>query len=342
LDCEEGSEVLVPSYNCGTEVDALIASGFKIMLYRIDRLGEMDIDDLKNRISPKTKIVYVIHYFGFPQPLKKLRELCNERRLYLIEDCALSLFSTSESENIGRTGDISVFSFPKTLPVPDGGVLQLNNPSICTGTWSLGKPSVWPVFLAFLPILKSTLVRAADNVLGPIPPKLFPARLYFPSQSRDGVQDCRKFPDLPSSYYFDDSLANKAISPLTSRLLPSFDPESIRNQRRRNFLAYLHQMNFVPDVVPLFSNLPPGVCPLSFPVLMNQPALMSNELIRHRIEAIPWWSGYHQRLPWENFPDACYLKEHVLALPVHQGIGETEVEYISRCFNDLVVREEFH
>ena len=332
----------MPSYNCGSEVDALIASGFKIMLYRIDGLGEIDIDDLKNLISHETKVVYVIHYFGFPQPLEKLRKLCDQRGLFLIEDCALSLFSSSEYEKIGITGDISVYSFPKTLPVPDGGVLQLNNPSISSETWSLGKPKVWPVFHAFLPILKSTLVRAADEVLGPIPPKLFPARLYLPSQSRDGVHDCRKFPDLPSSYYFDDSLANKAISPLTSRLLPSFDPESIRNQRRRNFLAYLRQLDFSPNVMPLFPNLPPGVCPLCFPVLMNQPALMSNELNKHRIASIPWWSGYHQRLPWENFPDACYLKEHVLALPVHQGIGDIEVEFISRCFNDLIVRQEFH
>lgn len=342
LGCKEDSEVLVPSYNCGTEIDALIASGFKVLLYQINRFGEIDIDDLINRITSKTKVVYVIHYFGFPQPINILRELCNERGFYLVEDCALSLFSHSEHENIGTTGDLSVFSFPKTLPVPDGGVLQVNNPSIGIKKENFRNPPVWPIFRAFLPILKSTLVRATDDLFGSVSAKLIPSRWYFPSHSVDSVFDRQAFPDLPSSYYFDDSVMNKSISGLTSRLLQYFDPDAIRNRRRSNFLIYKKKLNFMSNAMPLFPNLPAGVCPLYFPLVMNQPTLMRNELIKHRIASIAWWSGYHQKLPWGNFPDACYLKEHVLALPVHQGLGEREVEFISRCFNEYITREEFH
>lgn len=48
------------------------------------------------------------------------------------------------------------------------------------------------------------------------------------------------------------------------------------------------------------------------------------------IPAIPWRSGDHLGgLNWESFPDACFLKEHLVALPIHQQLGETAMESIS-------------
>ncbi|MBP2687727.1 MAG: hypothetical protein H6Q81_2632, partial [Deltaproteobacteria bacterium] len=72
-----GDEILAPSYNCGTEIDALLAGGFKVVLYGIDRAGRIDPGELEARLSERTRGVYVIHYFGFPQPLAEIRDWCD-------------------------------------------------------------------------------------------------------------------------------------------------------------------------------------------------------------------------------------------------------------------------
>jgi hypothetical protein len=70
--------------------------------------------------SEKTKIVFLIHEFGFPHPdTKKWRAFCDERNIPLIEDCAYGW----GSEGVGSTGDVKIYSATKLLPVQFGGFL---------------------------------------------------------------------------------------------------------------------------------------------------------------------------------------------------------------------------
>ena len=84
-------------------------------------------------------------------------------------------------------------------------------------------------------------------------------------------------------------------------------------------------------------DLPPGVCPLFFPVLI-EPAES-----RHRIYADlrgrgvithPWWDRFHPSVPWEDFPDAVSLKTKLLGLPVHQDLRQEHLGQIVREFRD--------
>src|SRR5439155_23228172 len=52
--------VLVPAFNCGTEVDAVLAIGASVEMYRIDSQARIDLDDLTRRIRPGVSVVYVI------------------------------------------------------------------------------------------------------------------------------------------------------------------------------------------------------------------------------------------------------------------------------------------
>jgi perosamine synthetase len=49
-----------------------------------------------------------------------------------------------------------------------------------------------------------------------------------------------------------------------------------------------------------------------------------------------WWKGYHRILPWNDFPEACFLKDHVLTLPVHQELDEREVSYIAENVREVL------
>jgi selenocysteine lyase/cysteine desulfurase len=122
---EPGDEVLLSAYNCGTEVDALLAAGLQVRCIECDEQGFLPIDRLKDEIGPRTRAIYVIHLFGWPHPLEEIDDWRKQRGLVLLEDCALALFSeTDDGVPLGTCGDASVFSFPKTLPTPDGGALS--------------------------------------------------------------------------------------------------------------------------------------------------------------------------------------------------------------------------
>ena len=95
LGVQEPDVVLVPSYNCGAELDAVLKAPATARFYRVDGSARVDFDDLRQAIDARTRAVLVTHYFGLPQPdLAAIVELCREHDLFLIEDCAHALYST--------------------------------------------------------------------------------------------------------------------------------------------------------------------------------------------------------------------------------------------------------
>ena len=130
--------ILLPSYvgysiREGSGVhDPIEECEINYTFYRVDKNLSCDLDDLRNKISSfKIFAVFVIHYFGFKQSdIIEIKNICQHNNVYLIEDCAHCLNSSSEGTPLGDYGDFSLFSLPKTLPVPDGGILQVNRGDI--------------------------------------------------------------------------------------------------------------------------------------------------------------------------------------------------------------------
>jgi perosamine synthetase len=88
LGVKPGDNVLVPSYHCSSLVDPILRYGSEAKFYDINVDLAPNFDDIKEKIDRKTRAILAIHYFGFPQPIRKFRELCQVCRLNLIEDCA--------------------------------------------------------------------------------------------------------------------------------------------------------------------------------------------------------------------------------------------------------------
>jgi dTDP-4-amino-4,6-dideoxygalactose transaminase len=332
--CAAGDEILAPSYNCGSEIDALLAGGFKVVLYGVDHTGSIDPGELEARLSERTRGVYVIHYFGFPQPLAEIRDWCDRRGLFLVEDCALGLFSAEGNRPLGSTGDAAVFSLTKSLPVPDGGVLLLNNAGFQSASWPLEPPEWAPILAGLLPLVKSMLLREACGF--PAGFKLLRALLekWRISGTWVAEEGSTSLPDMPPHYYFDGKMADRKASTTTLSLLRGIDPSRVRERRRCNFLSYRELLRGT-GIRPLFDDLPEGVCPLYYPVLVDDPLRMSRALNEKAIASVAWWCGFHRGLPWEEHPEARYLKEHVLALPVHQDLGPEHVEHICRTIREF-------
>ena len=123
-----GETVLVPDYHNGNEVQAIRAAGVTVRFYRVGRNLEIDLEHLTTLArTTDARVLFAIHYFGWPQPVKELLALCETHGMILVEDCALSLLSETLGRPLGSFGRYATFCLYKTLPVPNGGVLVAND-----------------------------------------------------------------------------------------------------------------------------------------------------------------------------------------------------------------------
>src|SRR5207253_6511826 len=81
LGIEPGSRVLAPSYICRASIDPLIAYGTDVDFYKVRADCSIDLKDLEARITPSTQAILIVHYFGFPQAMSRLRKLCDAHGL---------------------------------------------------------------------------------------------------------------------------------------------------------------------------------------------------------------------------------------------------------------------
>lgn len=322
-----GDEVLVPSYNCGTEIDPFIHYGLNVIFYKVDQQANIDFEDLLQRVTHRTKIIYVTHYFGWPQDIKALSEYCRVNKIYLIEDCALSLFSNPVQHPIGVSGDAAIYSFPKTLPVPDGGALTVSGDDPLIET-PMESPPTTVVMKEMLPFIKRAVLQIAERIglYGYLPQRLIQSR-----GGRKGVPSMTPagFPEMPKSYYYDKDIEKMTASAITRYILRCTCQEALVQRRRQNYSQLYKAVEKSKLLKSLYQNLPEGVCPLCLPVLVENRERVCLRLNEMGIAAVQWWAGFHRAFDWAKFPEARYLKEHLLALPIHQQLTDEKMNYIA-------------
>lgn len=331
LQLTAGDEVLAPAYNCGSELDPLIHAGLFVTLYPMGRDAVADPDVIAARITPRTRAIYVTHYFGFLQPrLDEIRTLCDARGLRLIEDCALSLLSGKRPAE-GRTGDVSVFCLYKFFPVLAGGALVINAADLDRAD-PFGRAPPWRR------VAKDLARSALAGTLGVERARATLARLRgrarenaAMSTSSDGAR-----PDIPAHYYFDPDLRGSRISFFASRPIRAFDTSETIAARRINWRVFQQLLHDVPGAKPLFNGLPPDTCPLSMPVLVANRDQIATGLQARGIAATPWWAGFNRHLDWSGQADASYLKDNVLSLPLHQFLGTDHISYIVASLQEVM------
>jgi hypothetical protein len=184
-----------------------------------------------------------------------------------------------------------------------------------------------------LPLLKCQAVRGLERVglYGPLRPALLRRRRA--SVAEPTAQD---LPDMPAEYYFDARMQDWSMSSLARGIATRIDPAAVIERRRTNYQALREMTEGLPHVEPLFENLPEGVCPMAMPVLTPHRDAVVARLNAQGIGAFPFWKGYHRGFDWAPFPEARYLKDHLLALPVHQALTNTHMTYIAQALADTV------
>lgn len=112
-------EVLVPTNTFSATAAAVIFAGAKPKLTDIDpKTLCIDMENIQRNITPKTRGVIVVHIGGLICPeIQEIRELCQDRKLFLIEDAAHAQGSTINKKPAGSLGDAGCFCLPAQTPI---------------------------------------------------------------------------------------------------------------------------------------------------------------------------------------------------------------------------------
>lgn len=323
-----GKRVLMPAYHHGVELETLLAAGVQPVFFRVDAQMRCDFEDAKAR-SDGAAALYVIHYAGFPQDMAAARQLANELSVPVIEDCALALLSRDGEKPLGSFGDLSVFCLYKTLPVPNGGAL------LARGAFARKLSTLPPVRVA-------PPISSASHLVGSLLSNLELRTGEVGRKARQALRDASRWAFSKTSVervstgtqHFDVKDVDLGMSAASHLVLRNQDYATIVERRRRNyFLLYAMLRDVAP---PVTGELGPGVCPLFYPMPIDDKASAMARLLARGVETVDFWRVRHPAVPAGAFPEVDRLRERVLELPVHQDLSPADAEHVACCVRELL------
>ncbi len=126
----EGDEVIVPTMTFAATAEVVHYFKARPVLVdcRKDTLN-IDVDQIEQAISPRTKAIIPVHYAGQPCDMDPILEIARVHHLKVIEDAAHALPSRYRGKMVGTLGDITCFSFysTKTITTGEGGMATTEN-----------------------------------------------------------------------------------------------------------------------------------------------------------------------------------------------------------------------
>lgn len=133
-DIKEGDEVICPSLTFVATVNAIRYVKAIPVFADIKSYEDLTIDpnDIKKKITPKTKAIVVMHYGGFACDIDAIMTIAKDYNLKVIEDASHAPLSEYNGRKLGTIGDIGCFSFfsNKNISTGEGGLLDTNDKAI--------------------------------------------------------------------------------------------------------------------------------------------------------------------------------------------------------------------
>lgn len=96
--------------------------------------GNIDVNEIKRRITPRTRAIIPVHFAGQSCDMEAIYDLAHEKGLFVVEDAAHAIGSNYKKTKVGccRYSDMTVFSFHpvKTITTGEGGAITTNSENL--------------------------------------------------------------------------------------------------------------------------------------------------------------------------------------------------------------------
>lgn len=133
LDLKPGDEVITTPFTFLASANCIIYAGAKPVLADINEdTYNIDVNEIKKKITSKTKAIIPVHYAGQPCDMDEIHEIAKKHNLKVIEDAAHALSAEYKGKKIGGLSEFSIFSFHpvKNITTAEGGIITTNDPEL--------------------------------------------------------------------------------------------------------------------------------------------------------------------------------------------------------------------
>jgi perosamine synthetase len=133
LSLGPGDEVLVPSFTFAASVNAVLYEGATPVFVDIEpETYNLSTDDLRRKITPRTRAVMAVDVFGHPAEWDELTRVAREHGLKVIDDSCEALGAEYRGRKVGQFGDAAAFAFypNKQITTGEGGIIVTDSDEI--------------------------------------------------------------------------------------------------------------------------------------------------------------------------------------------------------------------
>jgi len=174
LGLEKDSEIMLQAFTCNATANPIIWNNFRPVYVDCNKeTFNIDIEDLKRKITPKSRAVIVQHTFGLPAEMDSILDICRQNNLILIEDCAHSLGAEYKGKKVGTFSKVAFFSFSRDKVISSvyGGMVVTNDDNLAKKIKEYqeksGYPSLgWIHQQLFHPVFMNWLILPTYKIFG--------------------------------------------------------------------------------------------------------------------------------------------------------------------------------
>ena len=118
INIQKGDEIIILGATCSVMINAIKRKGAFPKYADIDKntFGS-DYRTIKKLINKKTKMIIAQHSFGIPCNIEPIVDITKQKKIFLLEDCALTLGSSFKNIKVGNFGNAAIFSTDHTKPL---------------------------------------------------------------------------------------------------------------------------------------------------------------------------------------------------------------------------------
>lgn len=311
---KEKDEVILPSFTHPATINVVLYLNAKPVLVDIDlKTYNIDVNQIKKKISSKTKAIIPVHLFGLPANLKEICKIAKKHRLVVIEDAACAIGAEYDGKKIGSFDSLACFSFHprKIITTGEGGMITTNN----QGVYNL------------LRILRSHGSNISDLIYHKTKRIIFPefVRLGFNYRMTDiqaaiGVAQMEKLPEIIKkrrqvAKYYNEKLAN-----IDFIVLP-YEPKGYKHVYQTYVIRIKENSKLNRDKI-MYKLMKKGIS------------------TRKGTNAIHNEYYYKKRFNYSSkeFPNSLIADKTTIALPLFHTMTKEEQNYIVKTLLEMVVR----
>lgn len=305
---QSGDEVLCPSLTFAASVNCIKYVGATPVFCDIVGPEHINIDpeDIKRKITSKTKAIIVVHMAGFPAKMNEIMAIAKKYHLKVIEDACHGPLSEYKGKKLGTIGDVATFSFfsNKNISTGEGGMLITNNDEIAA---------------------KARLLRSHGMTT-------------MSYQRAKGHATAYDIVDLGYNFRMDDIRAS--IGCVQMKKLQTDLEKRIRVRDK-----YMKEFAKVKGVIVPFADNTEFVSNYIMPIVLIDSTKERRDWIRDKIhqagiQTSNHYPAIHKFSIYRNdgtmLPKTEYVADNEITLPMYAALTDEQIEFIVRTVNTVI------